>query len=214
KTPFTTVRSYEAGVRLKDGVGTSGSVSVFQTLLDEDLAFDAGTARIERVPGTRRTGFAAELTALPAAWFASSVSFTYTRAEFHESGQGYAGGDLLPFVPAYVLRSDSSISRELGQLWKQALGGRLGWSLTYLGSRPLPYAQTGHDVFLVDVTLALKLSRVELSLDCFNLLDASWYDGEFAYASSFGGRAASLVPLRHVSVGAPRTLMLSAQLSI
>jgi outer membrane receptor protein involved in Fe transport len=72
----------------------------------------------------------------------------------------------------------------------------------------------GHDVFLVDATAALQLSRVELSLDLFNLLDANWYDGEFAYASSFGGRSASLVPLRHVSVGAPRTLMLSLQVSL
>ncbi len=214
KTPFTKVRSYELGLRFKDGAGTTGSLAAFQTLLDEDLAFDAATARSERVPGTRRTGFAAELTALPAPWFASSVSFTYTRAEFRKSGQGYAAGDLLPFVPAYVLRSDSSLSRTLGALWGRALEGRLGWSLTYLGRRPLPFAQLGHDVFLVDATAALKVSRVELSLDVFNLLDAAWYDGEFAYASSFGGRSASLVPLRHVSVGAPRSLMLSLQLSI
>jgi hypothetical protein len=166
------------------------------------------------VPGTRRTGLAAELTALPAPWFTSSVSFTYTRAEFRDSGQGYGAGDLLPFVPAYVLRSDSSLSRTFGELWSRQLLGRLGWSLTYLGQRPLPFAQMGHDVFLVDATAALQLSRVELSLDVFNLLDASWYDGEFAYASSFGGRSASLVPLQHVSVGAPRTLMLSLQISI
>ncbi|MDF3067230.1 MAG: hypothetical protein K0R38_2831 [Polyangiaceae bacterium] len=214
KTPFTTVRSYEAGLRFRDGVGTTGSLAVFQTLLSEDLAFDAGTARSERVPGTRRTGFAAELTALPAPWFASSVSFTYTRAEFRESGQGYRSGELLPFVPASVLRSDSSLGRTLGHVGGRALEGRIGWSLTYLGRRPLPFAQMGHDVFLVDASAGLKLSRVELSVEAFNLLDTSWYDGEFAYASSFGGRSASLVPLRHVSVGAPRSLMLSLQLSI
>jgi iron complex outermembrane recepter protein len=214
KTPFTSVRSYEIGLRFKDGFGTTGSLAAFQTLLSEDLAFDAGTARVERVPGTRRTGFAAEITALPAPWFASSVSFTYTRAEFRESGQGYAAGELLPYVPAYVLRSDSSLSRTLGEAWGRALDGRLGWSLTYLGRRPLPFAEMGHDVFLVDATAALKLSRAELSLEVFNLLDTRWYDGEFAYASNFGGRSASLVPLRHVSVGAPRSLMLSLQLSI
>jgi len=214
KTPFTTVRSYEVGVRLKDGWGTTGSLSVFRTLLGEDLAFDAGTARNERVPGTRRTGIAAELTALPAPWFSSSVSFTYTRAEFHKSGQGYAAGDLLPFVPAYILRSDSSLRRGFGELWKRPLAGRIGWSLTYLGRRPLPYAQVGHDVFLVDAAAALELARWELGLDIFNVLDAAWYDGEFAYASSFGGRSASLVPLWHVTAGTPRTLLLSLALSI
>ncbi|RYZ04291.1 MAG: TonB-dependent receptor [Myxococcales bacterium] len=214
KTPFTTVRSYEVGLRFDDGFGTTGSLAVFQTLLDADLAFDASSARIERVPGTRRTGFAAELTALPTPWFASSVSFTYTRAEFHESGQGYRAGELLPFVPACVLRSDSSLSRTLGDVWGRALDGRLGWSFTYLGRRPLPFAQMGHDVFLVDASAGLELRGVQLSLEAFNLLDARWYDGEFAYASSFGGRSASLVPLRHVSVGAPRSLLLSLQLTI
>jgi iron complex outermembrane recepter protein len=214
KTPFTTVRSYELGLRFKDGRGTTGSLAAFQTLLSEDMVFDAATARNERVPGTRRTGFAAELTALPAPWFASSVSFTYTRAELRESGQGYRAGELLPFVPAYVLRSDSSVRRALSEVRGHELAGRLGWSLTYLGERPLPFAQMGHDVFLVDATAALEWSRLQLSLEAFNVLGARWYDGEFAYASSFGGRSASLVPTRHVSVGAPRSLLLSLQLTI
>jgi outer membrane cobalamin receptor len=214
KTPFTTVRSYEVGLRVKDGFGTTGSVALFRTTLDEDLAFDAGTARIERVPGTRRTGVAAELTALPAPWFVSSVSFTYTRAEFRESGQGYASGDLLPFVPAYVLRSDSSASRALGQVGGHTVEGRLGWSLTYLGRRPLPFSQRGHDVMLVDASAGLAFSRLELVLEAFNVLDAAWYDGEFSYASRFDARSVSLVDQRHVSVGAPRSLLLSLQVSI
>ena len=214
KTPFTTVASYEAGLRLSDRFGTSLSLAAFRTLLSEDLAFDTGTARNERVPGTRRTGLAADLTALPRPWFTSSVSFTYTRAEFHESGQGFAEGDLLPFVPQYVMRTDSALTPELGNFWGERLTGRLGWGLTYLGQRPLPYAEVGHDVFLIDATAGIRLRRVELSLEAFNLFDATWYDGEFSYASSFGGRAASLVPLRHVSVGAPRSLLLSLSVSL
>jgi iron complex outermembrane receptor protein len=51
---------------------------------------------------------------------------------------------------------------------------------------------------------------VELSLEAFNLFDAEWNDGEFVYASNFErGAAASLVPARHITAGAPRTLMLS-----
>ena len=64
----------------------------------------------------------------------------------------------------------------------------------------------GHDVFLVDASANVRLGPVRLELDVFNALGANWYDGEFVYASSFGG-AASLVPVRHVSVGAPRTLL-------
>jgi hypothetical protein len=213
-TPFTTVSSYEAGIRARDGHGTSASLSVFRTLLDEDLAFDPGTARIERVPGTRRTGVSAELTSLPTAWLTSSVSFTYTRSEFRESGQGYTEGDLLPFVPSWVVRSDSALTPTLGAVWGKTVNGRFGWGLTYLGQRPLPYDEMGHDVFLVDAVAGLRLERFELSLEGFNLLDADWYDGEFAYPSSFGNGGASLIPLRHVTVGAPRSLLLSFSAAI
>ena len=42
----------------------------------------------------------------------------------------------------------------------------------------------------------------------FNVLDTRWYDGEFTYASSFAPSAApSLVPVRHVTAGAPRTVL-------
>jgi iron complex outermembrane recepter protein len=214
ETPFTTVRSIEAGVRLQDGYGVSGSLSLFRTLLDEDLAFDAGTARIERVPGTQRSGVAAELTALPAPWFSSAVSFTATRAELVGSDSRHAEGDLLPFVPMYVVRSDTSATRRLGSISTHEVEGRLGLSLTCLANRPLPFGERGHDVFLADLTFAVKIAPIELTLDVFNALDASWFDGEFAYASDFGERSASLIPLRHVSVGAPRTLMLTTTLRI
>jgi iron complex outermembrane receptor protein len=214
RTPFTTVHSYEAGLRVRDRHGTAASLALFRTLLSEDAAFDPGTARVERVPGTRRTGLSVDVTSLPVEWFTSSVSLTYTRAQFRESGQGFAQGDLLPFVPSWVVRSDSAVTPTLGTLWDKSVKGHLGWGLTYLGNRPLPYGEVGHDVFLVDAGAGIKLDRYQLSLDMFNLLDAHWFDGEFAYPSSFGGGGASLIPTRHVTIGAPRSLLLTLAAAI
>jgi hypothetical protein len=205
-TPFTEVTSYEAGLRYRNHE-LKASVAGFQTLLSEDLAFDQSTARNEPTPGTRRTGLALDFAAMPVPWFVSSTSLTYTRAEFRQSGQGYAEGDLVPYAPETVIRTDLAVTPVLGHWLHRPIRGHFGLATTFLGGRPLPYAEFGHDVFLVDARAAVRLKEVELGVDAFNLLDAKWYDGEFVYASNFTqGAAPSLVPERHVTVGAPRTL--------
>jgi hypothetical protein len=71
----------------------------------------------------------------------------------------------------------------------------------------------GHDAFITDSSVSVRLGPVETGIDVFNLFDADWFDGEFVYASAFSG-AASLVPARHVTVGAPRTFFWSLSLFI
>jgi iron complex outermembrane receptor protein len=212
KTPFTDVQSFEIGARYRNG-RLKASVAGFQTLLSEDLVFDQATARNEPVPATRRTGLAVDFAALPTPWLVSSTNLTYTRAEFRASGQGYDEGDLVPYAPQTVIRTDLAFTPTLGRFLNRTLQGRFGAATTFLGGRPLPYGETGHDVFLVDARVAVRLKEVELSVDAFNLLNAEWYDGEFVYASNFNpGTAASLVPERHVTVGAPRTVWVSLAL--
>jgi outer membrane receptor protein involved in Fe transport len=122
-------------------------------------------------------------------------------------------GDLVPYVPETVARSDVAFTPALGTFWNRPLQAHLGWGTTFLGGRPLPYGESGHDVFLVDARAALRLREVALSLDVYNLLDEKWYDGEFVYASNFDRSATpSLVPQRHVTVGAPRAFWLSLSL--
>jgi iron complex outermembrane receptor protein len=212
KTPFTEVQSFEIGARYRNDQ-LKASIAGFRTLLSEDLVFDESTARNEAVPATRRTGLALDFAALPTPWLVSSANLTYTRAEFRASGQGYNEGDLVPYAPETVIRTDLAFTPVLGHFLNRTLQGRFGAATTFLGGRPLPYGETGHDVFLVDARAAVRLKEVELSLDAFNLLDAKWYDGEFTYASNFNpGTAASLVPARHVTVGAPRTVWVSLAL--
>lgn len=205
-TPFTTVRSYEAGLRYRDE-RLRGSAAVFRTDLSDDLVFDQATARNERVQATKREGLAVEYAAQPAPWFVSSASLTYTRATFKETAGDYRAGDLVPYVPQMVVRSDLAWTPHITELGGRGVTGRLGAGMTFLDARPLPYGLQGHDVFLLDLTASMRVGEVQLSLDVFNLLDAGWYDGEFVYASNFSqGSAPSLVPLRHVTVGAPRTV--------
>lgn len=210
-TPFTRVTSMEAGVRYVDRQRFRASAAVYHTRLSDDLVFDQGTARNELVPSTSRTGFAAILSARPTPWFLSSTSLTTTRAVFTASGGSYAEGDLLPYVPQIVVQSAAAVTPELGRLGTHPVSSKLGAGVTYLGRRPLPYGEMGHDVLTLDATLSLRWGPVAAQFDAFNLLDAEYYDGEFVYASSWNGET-SLVPSRHVTVGAPRSWLFTLSL--
>lgn len=213
RTFFTEVRSFELGARVAEGQRIAASLAAFHTRLTEDLVFDPVTARNERVPSSTRTGVALDVTARPAAGFVVASSATYTRAVFAGADAVYGKGDLLPYVPQLVLRSDASYRRTLARALGRDLEGRVGAGLEGLARRPLPYGEMGQNVFLVDVSAGLRLREVELSLDLFNALDAAWYDGQFVYASNFAAAATpSRIPVRHVTIGPPRTLFASLTL--
>lgn len=208
-TPFTEVHSVEGGARGRLGP-LQGSIAAFHTWLSDDLAFDPKTARNERVPATARTGVTGWLGSQPATWLSSSTSFTFTRAAFTESGSGYEAGDLLPYVPQLVVRTDTAFTPEIVRFGGRTLKAKLGSGVSLQHNRPLPYGEMAHDVLLVDATAQVRWGEVEVGVDAYNLLDAVWYDGEATYASSFSRQGdASLVPARHVTVGAPRTVMFS-----
>lgn len=210
-TPFTRVVSYEAGLRYAQGRTFSTSLAVYRTVLSDDLVFDHATGRNELVSGTSRRGVALDLLARPNGFLLSSASLTYAKAVFEESGGAYRAGELLPYVPQVVGRSDLALTPVLGTILEREVRSHFGVGLTYLGRRPLPYGEFGHDVFLADAKASLRSGPVETGLEVFNLFDRDWYDGEFVYASDFGD-GASLVPVRHVTVGAPRTLLWSLTL--
>ncbi|MFO0667589.1 MAG: TonB-dependent receptor [Polyangiaceae bacterium] len=213
RTPFAEAHSVEGGLRYATGQAFAGSLAVFHTRLDKDLVFDQATARNEAVPSTARSGAALELTARPTSWLTMSGSVTYTRAVFTGSDATYKEGDLLPYVPQWVARTDIVARKTLTQVWGRPLTMRVGYGLESLVRRPLPFSEFGHDVFLVDTSMGLRLREVELGLDVTNLLGADWYDGQFVYASNFGRqKAPNLVPFRHVTVGAPRSLFVTLAL--
>lgn len=211
--PFTLVSSCELGVRWSEGEKWQSSAAVYRSRLSDDLVFDHATGRNELVPSTVRTGAAVDLVARPADWFLSTASLTYTRAAYDASDAAHEKGALLAYVPQVVARASLALTPRLGRVAGREVRGHLGASSTLLARRPLPYAQMGSDVLLLDASARVRAGEVELGADACNLLDRPWYDGEFVYASSFrrdGG--GSLVPARHVSAGAPRTMMLTLTL--
>ncbi len=208
KTPFTEVISFEGGARGTVGPELMVKAAVFHTRLSKDLVFDEVVARNEPTPPTARTGFTLDVTSRPAPWLVSATSVTFTRAVFTESDAERAEGDLLPYAPQVVARSDIAFEPRLATLLNRALVLKAGAGLSYLGARPLPFSEIGNDIFLVDATVGLRWKEVELRADVFNLLDARWFDGQFSYASNFDrGAAPNLVPQTHVTVGAPFTLL-------
>jgi iron complex outermembrane recepter protein len=211
-TPFTTVRSTEAGARWTNAqFAVSGAV--FSTWLSDDLVFDQATVRNERVPATQRSGFTADATWQPKPWAALNVNTTYTRAKFRASSAAYREGDLVPYAPQIVTRADATVSPVLWEWRGRTLRPQLGAGLSYLGRRPLPYSQLGHHILLVDAQASLRFGEFAISVRAFNLLDSRWYDGEFLFASNWDpGQSASLVPSRHATVGAPRTVFASFEL--
>src|SRR5262249_5637182 len=142
--------------------------------------------RNESVPGTERKGIAAEALVKPTDYLLMASSATYTHASFREGNAQYAAGDLLPYVPELVVRSDITAKTTLTRVFGRDLDGRIGSGIEGLVGRPLPYGEMGHNVFLVDASCGLRLKEVELGLDVFNVFDQKWYDGEFVFASNFG----------------------------
>ena len=210
--PFTTVQSYEGGVRYQTRT-LRATATLFRTLLSDDLAFNQVTARNERTPPTRRTGVSAEMSAQPTAWFSAAASITYTRSEFTNTDAGFNAGDLLPYAPQVVMRTDVAFTPTLGRALNRPITSHFGFGQTSIARRPLPYGEMGHPYTLIDARASVRLREVEFGLSAFNLLNLDWYDGEYTFASNFErGTAPSLVPQRHVTVGAPRSVLATISL--
>jgi hypothetical protein len=213
-TPFTRVVAFETGLRFRYEEMLSSSLAFFYTRLSDDLVFDPTIARNELVPSTRRLGAALNVLFEPTPQLLASGSFTYARASFEDDLGQYRQGDLLPYVPQLVARVDAAFTPTLGEVSSLgALRSHFGLASTYIARRPLPYGEFAHDALLFDARAALRLGPLETGIDVYNLFDANWYDGEFVYASAFGS-AASLVPERHVTVGAPFSFVWSLTLFV
>ncbi|MBL0195863.1 MAG: TonB-dependent receptor [Myxococcales bacterium] len=213
--PFAKVTSLELGARWTHGRALSASAAAYTTELSDDLVFDPVTARNEAVPGTRRVGGTVELLARAGQVLVLAGSATYTRAAFVASSVDYAAGDLLPYVPQLVVRSDVRLEHRLATWRARDLVGRVGVGLDGVIRRPLPYGEIGQNVVLTDATAGLRFREVELSIDATNLLGQAYYDGQFVFASNFARSASpSRIAERHVTAGPPRAIYASLTLHL
>ncbi len=220
--PFTKVRAFEGGVRLKPGGGDklTASAAAYQTNLSNDLAFDPGEGRLERIGPTQRRGLAMHILTKPLHWLLASLSATYVHATLtappaataENPSPAFQPGQLLPYVPPLVVRLDSAITQEIS-LGEQHFDTRVGIGATALSARPLPYGRFADPVYLLDASASIRWQMVELGIDVMNLLNARYAATEYSFVSNWANRQApSLLPARHLAAGPPRSILASLSL--
>ncbi|RPH65287.1 MAG: TonB-dependent receptor [Myxococcaceae bacterium] len=186
----------------------SARVVGYWTHVDHDLIFDPQLGRLDQTEGTTRRGFVAALRAT-GRFIDESASVTYAYATFDDTGL------LVPYVPAWVARSDTSLFGAIPglRISGRPITGTLGLRLSYVGERALPFSQTAPGSFVADLHATLRWSFVELGVDIWNLFNRQYAQGEFFYASDFRTRPyPTLAPTSHFTAAAPRTFLVTLAL--
>jgi len=214
--PFARVTALESGFVLDhthDDLKLEARLSAFTTHVSQDLVFDPNAGRNTTLGPSARTGALVQARVRIGTWLDAMGSATYTRGHLQPRGASRFAlfeGDRLPFVPAWLVRVDAALQHTL-RLRDEPFIGRLALGTSYVGRRPLPFAETADPYALVDVSVGVGWRTLELSLAIENLLDARYRSAELHYASSFRDPELppSRTPARHFSAGAPRTWLLT-----
>lgn len=216
RTPFASVNAAEAGLtfnrRWADETIELALRSVaFFTHVDHDLIFSETAGRNVLANGTTRLGSASSARFKGRFWDLAA-NLTYVKATFDDTHL------LVPYVPDLVLRADGAVHGELpwgkNKLAGHALRASLGVGFTYVGPRPLPYGSRSDTIATLDAGATLGWWFIDLAVTTQNLLDLRYRLGEYNYASDFHSQPfPTLVPVRHFSAGAPRTVLFSVSLN-
>ena len=225
RAPFTKVRSADGGLRFDLGRRLQAAASAYYTRLSDDVAFDAGEGRLERIGATRRVGATAHAVTRPLPWLVASASMTYVKATLLEPPPATADepfppfqrGQDLPFVPPLVVRADlgarGTLVRNVGG---EPLGGRLGVGYSLLSARPLPYGDRSPPVSLLDASAGLSWGPLELGIEVFNVLNSTYAAIEYSFPSDWNpdDPVRPRTPARHTSAGTPLSWMLSLEVKL
>lgn len=217
-TPFIGVQSFEGGGSYARSVGTSSTADggpahpvtvsarsvFFQTHVDRDLIFDQTVGRNTLSNGSTRTGWVGAAR-VSGSFFDESANATFVKATFDDTHL------LVPYVPDLVLRSDTAIFQALP--WKlrdSPIKASLGYGVSYVGQRPLPYGQLSDDIFVSDASLTFHWKEWGLGLTGTNIFGSRYRLGEYNYVSDFHSQPEpTLTPARAFAAGPPRMLFLS-----
>jgi iron complex outermembrane recepter protein len=215
-TPFVRVQSRDVGVSSDGAFGSHTTIAAksvfFQTHVDEDLIFDPTEGRNTLAGGSTRTGWTGS-TRLLGSFFDVAANATLVRAVFDDTGAcAPTCGLLVPYIPGIVLRGDAALFHDLPwQLAHAPVRATVGYGVSYIGRRPLPFGDVSDIVFLSDASIGLGWAVWNVRLAAQNLFDSKYRLGEYNYASNFGKLLPepTLAPERSFTAGAPRTVMLS-----
>ena len=223
--PFTTVRSTDFGGRIVLGAREQVNLrgSGYYTTLDQDVVFDPREGRAEPVGPSQRVGFVMYGDARPWSWLLATASVTYVHATLSDPPARTAAdpnpplrkGDLLPYVPPWVLRLDTSAEHALYDLKGSPVVGRAGLGFTYWARRPLPYGDRASPVSLLDLSLRATYRMLTLDGSVYNLIGSQYAAQELSYASNWDPNAVpSRLPARHIQAGAPRTFLFTLGITL
>ena len=204
-TPFVSVQSRDLGASYSNQfarTSLSAKSVFFQTHSDQDLLFDPTQGRNTLATGSTRTGWSGSVRAL-GTFFDVSANATFVKATFDDTHL------LVPYVPDLVLRGDAAVFDELPwRLDHKPVRATLGYGVSYVGQRPLPYGQVSDVIFVSDASLNVAWSIWNVRLFGQNLFNAKYKLGEYNYASDFHSQAEpTLAPERSFTAGAPQTIM-------
>ncbi|MGD0675783.1 MAG: TonB family protein [Polyangiaceae bacterium] len=206
-TPFVNVQSRDLGVSYVEQLGEmnlAAKSTFFQTHSDQDLLFDPSQGRTTLATGSTRTGWAGSARAL-GAFYDVAANATFVKATFDDTHL------LVPYVPDIVLRADAAVFHRLPwTLVQRPILATLGYGVSYVGRRPLPYGELSDVIFVSDASASIRWSIWTVRVAAQNLFNAKYKLGEYNYASDFHSQPEpTLAPERSFTAGAPQTIMLS-----
>jgi TonB family protein len=218
--PFTKVRSADLGARLTLGAHDELGLraSGYYTHLKQDVVFDPREGRAEPVGPSRRIGVVLHGDLRLASWLVAAASATYVHATLEEPpspsaenpNPPFERGQLLPYVPPWVLRADLSGHRALFDAGEAPVEGQAGVGFTYWSPRPLPFGESAAQVALLDASLGARWRWLSLDLSVLNLFDVRYAALELSYPSNWNpNEQPSRLPARAIMAGAPRSWLLS-----
>jgi iron complex outermembrane recepter protein len=205
--PFAHVTAYEVGAAYARSLWNTLLVArtvLFQTVVDKDLLFDQTVGRNVIGVGTTRSGWLGAVR-WTGTFFDESANLTLVRATYNDTDAA------VPYVPASVFRSDTSLFTSLPWTLRGApLRASLGAGITYVGRRPLPYGQVSDDILTIDASATLAWRNYQVRVLSTNLLDTQYRLGEYNYQSDFKSQPQpTLVPDRTFTAGPPRGVFLT-----
>ncbi|MFT3925833.1 MAG: TonB family protein [Myxococcales bacterium] len=216
--PFAKVHSSDLGARV--ALGPREQVHLrgtgYYTALSQDIVFDVREGRAQPVGPSQRMGMVLYADARPWSWLLATASVTYVHATLSgppprtafDPNPPLRKGDLLPYVPPWVLRLDSHAEHALTDIKGAPLVGRASLGFTYWARRPLPYSERAAPVSLLDFALRATYRLVYVDASVFNLIGTEYAAMEFSYTSNWDPSAIpSRLPARTIQAGAPRTFL-------
>jgi iron complex outermembrane recepter protein len=209
-TPFVDVQSGDLGAtygRSWDKLSLSVKSVFFNTHVGQDLIFDQTVGRNTLSTGSSRTGWQSAVRA-KGGFFDEAINATVVHAVFDDSGQcqPYCGL-LVPYVPDVVIRNDTALFHDLFKLAGKNVRGSIGYGLSYVGPRPLPYGELSDIIFVSDASVRFNWNIFELGFIGQNIFNSKYKLGEYNYVSDFhSAPEPTLAPERVFTAGPPRML--------